>query len=339
MRILVIRTDHLGDVLLATPMMRALSKAGHEVTALVRRAVAPVFDYSPYARAVILEEVAPSFPQHWINLGTWMRRQSFDAILLPYSQPRQLLFASLMSGCQTRVAMWSGLWGRLTFHHCLRSGIRKGERHFSDMLLDCARALNVEPAGLRPDFFLTDKERSMAKQEFARRFPNLLLIGVHPGCAGNTCNLPPNIYGQLAEKLLTDPGIAIIGSGIECERKLFNEWPSSVINHPRYWNACGLWDVRQLAASISHYTAMVVPSTGPLHIAAALGLRTVTPFCHFPPTSVTVWGNLTPGAVAVHPDITYCDGRRKNRQSQCHFGGFINAETLFQATRNLLNAQ
>lgn len=338
MRVLIVRLDHLGDVLLTTPLVRAAARAGHEVHVLARANCAAPFAGSGTVTTHILEEVAPGFPGSWWRLGGWMRRQKFEMILLPYAKPRQLLLASALSGAKRRIAMWGGLLGRLTLHQCLRSGMRSGARHFSEIPLDCAIAAGFPTDGLKPDFFLTGTEIDSARAEMASRFPGLKLVGIHPGCAGNTCNLPPETFGRLAELLLAEPGLALIGTGIPAERKLFEAWPRAVLEHPRFFNACGLWDLRQLAAHVANYATMIVPSTGPLHIAAAFSIPTVTAFCRYPPLSAAVWGNLTPGAIVVSPPEGFCERRRAapGAAPTCDFQGQVQAEDLCGAVLRIL---
>jgi len=327
MRVLIVRLDHLGDVLLTTPLIRAAAKSGHEVHVLVRENCAAPFAGNAGVTLHLLEQVSPGFPQPgWWRLGGWMRRQKFDIILLPYAKPWQLLLASALSGA-----------GRLTLHQCLRSGMHAGARHFSEIPLDCARAAGFPTDGLRPDFHLAAAEIDQARAEMGARFPGLKIVGIHPGCAGNTCNLPPEAYGRVAGMLLEHPDLAIVGTGIASERKLFETWPASVLGHPRFQNACGEWNLRQLAAHIANYSTMIVPSTGPLHIAAAFSIPTVTPFCNYPPVSATVWGNQTPGAAVVSPPCDFCERRRAAHPGQnCDFEGQLPVENLYGAALQIL---
>jgi len=338
MRVLIVRLDHLGDVLLTTPLIRAASAAGHEVHVLVRRNCASIFTGNTAVTIHTLEDVAPDFPRRWWTLGAWMRAMRFEMILLPYAKPRQLLLASALSGARRRIAMWGGILGRLTLHQCLRSGMATGARHFSEIPVDCAAAAGFPAAGLKPDFSLTAAEIGQARAEFTQRFPGLKIVGIHPGCAGNTCNLPSEVFGQLAALLLAQPGLAVVATGIPSERKLFDAWPASVLEHPRFYNACGEWDLRQLAARIANYTTMVVPSTGPLHIAAAFGIPTVNAFCRYPPVSARVWGNLTPGTIVRSPPAGVCELRRSAPGSpHCDFQGQISPEALCQAVQQILS--
>lgn len=336
-RVLIVRLDHLGDVLLTTPLVRAAIKSGNEVHVLVRENCAAVFAGNPRVKIHVVEEVAPGFPGSWRGLGAWMRRERFEMILLPHAKPWQLLIASALSGAKRRIAMWSGVLGRLTLHECLRSGIQSGQRHFSDIPLDCARAAGFPTDGLKPDFWLTADEIEEARVEMGARFPGLKVIGVHPGCAGNTCNLPSGVFGKVTALLLEQPGLAVIATGIPAERALFDSWPEPVLRHPRFYNACGEWNLRQLAARVANYTAMVVPSTGPLHIAAAFAIPTVTAFCRYPSVSATVWGNLTAGAVVLSPPAEFCARRRSLPGSpHCDFEGQVPAEQLCAAVLQIV---
>jgi ADP-heptose:LPS heptosyltransferase len=327
-RILIVRLDHLGDVLLTTPLVRAAVKSGGEVHLLLYANCATLFASNPAVTVHTIEQVAPDFPRRWWKLGAWMRSQRFDLIVLPYAKPKQLLLASAMSGAKQRIAMWAGMLGRLTLHHCLRSGMRAAERHFSEIPLDCAVAAGFPTDGLRPDFPLAPEEIENARTDFATRFPGLKIIGIHPGCAGNTCNLPPQIFGEVAAQLLEHPDIAVVATGIPSERKLFDAWPEVVLKHPRFYNACGEWSLRQLAAHTANYTTALIPSTGPLHIAAAYGIPTVSAFCVWPSVSARVWGNLTPGSVVVSPSAEFCDTQRAATHTHCDFKGQIRAEQL-----------
>jgi len=339
--VLIVRLDHLGDVLLTTPLVRAAVKAGHEVHVLVHgHSVAP-FARNPGVKTHLIEDVSPGFPQGWWDgwqLGAWMRRQKFDFILLPYAKPRQLLLASALSGARRRIAMWGGILGRLTLHECLRSGMASGARHFSEIPLDCARAAGFPLDGLKPDFFLTGEEITQTRAEMDARFPGLKLVGIHPGCAGNTCNLPSEAFGRLAALLLEEPSLALIATGVSAERKLFDVWPKAVLSHPRFYNACGQWNLQQLAAHIANYAVMVVPSTGPLHIAAAYSVPTVTAFCRYPSVSATVWGNLTPGSIVVSPPAEFCERHRAARPTEhCDFEGQVAIEDLQRAVLRILD--
>jgi ADP-heptose:LPS heptosyltransferase len=337
-KILLIRLDHLGDILLTTPLVRALARAGHAVDFLVPRAFQPVLEGNPHLHeSFALEEIAPEFPARWRPLRDWMRARAYETVLLPNPRPRVLLRCSLGSGAARRLAMQAGIWGRLTLHRCLRvrDSMERG-RHFSDLQLDFARALEVEPDGLKPDYFCREDEIETARRRRADRFPGrgeASVVGLHPGCAENTCVLPAKIYGELATLILARTDWRIVLTGIAGERSLLASWPREVIESPRVDNTLGALSLRELAATLSLLNAYVVPSTGPLHLASALGVPTVSPFCRLPPIGAANWGNVGGPATCVEPAAAACERWRAAHPGvpHCDFRAEITAEQLWQA--------
>ncbi len=337
MKALLIRLDHVGDVFLCTPLLRALSQAGYRTELMVPEAAAQLFDGNPHVAAIHdLRQISPQFPYGWGTLSRWLRRGGFDVLILPYARQPALLWASFFSGIPTRMAMWSGIWGRLTLHHCLRSGLPGRLRPFADILLDCARRLGIPPGTTRPELYLpTAVCDAMARQVVART-GGRRLVGIHPGCGGSSCNLPPAEYGRLAALLLQHRDVTLAATGVAAERAMIATWPASVQASDRLWNTMGDLTLQQLAALIRQMAVYVVPSTGPLHLANWADVATVSPFCAAPTLSAAVWGNDNGKGVALAPPPDYCLQRRRVGNRHCDFSGHVNAETLYAEVIRLL---
>jgi len=269
--------------------------------------------------------------------------QRYDALICPHAKPKELLFAGALSGIKRRVAMWAGMWGRLTGYQCLRSGLLNDPRHISDIWLDCARALGAQPYGLMPDYFLDAKETAWAKEQLWLRFGKsvtLRVVGIHPGCGGNTCNLPTDEYGKLAGLLLQREGYAVVATGSSSERKLVESWPETVLKSPRFWNSTGELSVRQLAAILAQIDVFVCVGTGPLHVASALGKCTVSPFCPYVGVSPQVWGNLgATASAAIEPPHRICSKITHGSSApHCDFKGAITAQALLKRVDTIVSS-
>ncbi len=346
MKILLVRLDHIGDLLLTTPLVRALARGGHEVELVVPRALLPLLEANPHVRAAFaVEDIAPAFPALWRPLRDWMRARLYDTILLPNAHPRALLRCSFGSGARRRLAMQAGILGRLTSHRCLRIGpAMEGGRHYSDLLLDFARLLGVEPDGLQLDYVCRPEEIAAARRNLALRFPDrgaAPLIALHPGHAGNTCNLPSRVYGELAQILLERSDAHLVVTGSAAESALLDSWPSGVLASPRVENAVGALDLRRLAAILRAMDAVVAVGTGPLHLAAALRVPTLSPFCALPPLSPAVWGNVSGPAICLEPATENCRRWRKTHPPgvHCDFRGEITADQLWLRLLPLLKSR
>lgn len=327
-RIAIIRCDHLGDLVLTTPLMRALSLAGHTVEMIVPEGIAPILEHNPHITAILpLETLSPDFPADWFGLASQLRARKYNAILLPHARPKRLLLAALASGVPRRLAMWAGLPGRLLGHTCLRSGLPAKPRPFSRIMLDFAVALGIPDDGLRPDVFLTNEEITTATHRLAQELPGCrTVIGIHPGCAGNTCNLPATAYAGLARELLARPNLGLVLTGSPSESSILNSWSGGVLNSPRVWNSIGKLSLRELAAVIDRLDLYVVPSTGPLHLASARGIATLTPFCPRSPLSAEIWGNRGGTALVESPMESVCAARVA--AGHCNFRGEITSSCL-----------
>ena len=336
MRTLVVRLDHLGDLLLTTPLVRALALAGHEVDVLARHTFAPVFAHSPHVRECIaIETIAPDFPCAWWKLSRWLRSRKYDLIILAHASEKRLCLASTLSGTARRIAMWGGLWGRLTLHTCLRSEILTDPRPFSQILLRCAEAVGVPGQGLKPDLFLSETERAAAHALVPSSLVGRSLIGIHPGAAGNACNLPSKIYADLAAQILQETDFGVVLTGTASEMPLLSDWPIEILNSERVWNALGKLNLRQLAGVVTELKVYVCSSTGPLHVAGAVGTKTVSPFCPTAPLCARIWGNFGSPACVIEPAT--CP-RQDGDSSCCDFRGQISAARLFAAVVDLASS-
>jgi heptosyltransferase-3 len=336
-KILLTRLDHLGDLILTTPLIRALAKAAHSVDVMTPRWLAPVLEGNHHVNeAFVLEDVAERFPENWGRLADWIRTRNYDCILLPNPRPKQLLWASWKSGVPVRLAMQARIWGRLTGHRCLtvRRAFAQG-RPFADLQLDLARALDVPTDGLAPDYFCTEQEILQAKDRIRFVFPDLdgrPVIGIHPGHSGNTCNLPSRVYGELAGMILDRTDWRIIVTGSAGEQSLLEPWSRTAVTSPRVWNAFGALDLRSLAAVISQMNRYVIVGTGPMHLASALGIRTLSPFCPLPPISFSIWGDVNGRGSCVQPNAVSCRRWRAGGpgRGRCDLHGEVTAENLWQ---------
>jgi ADP-heptose:LPS heptosyltransferase len=244
---------------------------------------------------------------------------------------KELLWASFLSGTKTRIAMWSGVWGRLTLHRCLSSRILEEPRYFGDIVLDCARAMGISPQGAAPEIFLTEAEIGQAKELLVRRFGTSRILGIHPGCAGNACNLPSLAYSQIAQQCLEQSDCALVITGSAKERELVKVWPVEVNDSPRVWNSMGELSLRELAAVIRQFAVYVCPSTGPLHLASAQQVPTVSPFCASPSLAPAVWGNQNPNATTFTPAADFCRQQRAGGAGHCDFCSQLPVAALAQA--------
>jgi len=204
----------------------------------------------------------------------------------------------------------------------------------ADIWLDLARAIGVSPDGLKPEIFLTEEEKEGALQKLRQRFGSRKIVIVHPGCAGNTCNLPIGIYAELADKLLATTDVAVVLTGVASEKMKYEVVLSCYDRHPRVWNSMGDLSIRQLCAVISQAKTVVSVGTGPMHIASALGISTVSPFCRWVGVCSRVWGNMGAKSLVLEPPASIC--KIVNTTKHCDFRQAIGVSQLMLAIKSLI---
>ncbi len=278
-------------------------------------------------------EVAPGFPSRWWRLARWLRNSSYDVLILAYAKDRRLCLASRFSGISRRIAMWGGLWGRITGHECLASHILDNPRPVSEILLECSRAMSLPDQGLKPDFHLAARERDQVWNLLPVSFRGRLIIGIHPGSAGNACNLPSRVYSDLGVLLLRETDCVLVITGTDSEEQLLSSWSKELLGSDRVWPSMGKLGLRELACVIAEMKVFVCSSTGPLHIASAVGTATVSPFCPSVPLNAAIWGNVGAPARVIEPQT--CP-RSDGTPTCCDFRGQISAEQLLGQVQELL---
>jgi heptosyltransferase-2 len=95
--------------------------------------------------------------------------------------------------------------------------------------------------------------------------------------------------------------------------------------------------LRELMSVLSHLHCLVSSSTGPMHVAAALRVPTVSLFCPIPACSPQLWGPRGNRAQIVLPPEGSCAARCPGDPKVCRFEE-IEPETVVEAILESLSA-
>ncbi|MFN8178214.1 MAG: glycosyltransferase family 9 protein [bacterium] len=349
-RILVVRTDRVGDVVLATPLIRALRSAfpSAHLAAMVRPYTRGVLDGNPYLDEVLVDDPAG---EHAGRAGFWrqvraLRGRRFDTalLLLPTERLAWMLFCA---GIGTRVGVGTRLYQVLTGMRSVSRRKYVPLRHEADYCLDLGRAIGVRSEDLSTEVFLTDEERRAARErlEAARRGgaragdsregEDAIGVGVHPGSGRSAPNWRVERYVELAERLLTDERVRIVLTGSPAETAL--AVPFARLDRSRVVDLVGKLSLRELMGVLSQESVLVSASTGPMHLAAALRVPTVSMFCPISACSPELWGPKGNHADVVLPPEGYCRVRCPGDPHVCEFEGGIDPGAVFERVRRLLS--
>lgn len=256
--VLVVRFGALGDVVLTTPLLRAIRGAHPRaaITVVTRERWAPIFAHNPHVAAV--ETLGAD---GLAGLARRLRARRWDHRLDLHGSLRSRALRLLVGG------RWSG-WRkprlrrallRWTGTNPLRPIAPMAEQYFA-----AARALDVHPDGDPAECF-TSPEADRAASAVAPRTP---FVALAPGAAHATKRWPGAHWRALAG-LLRAEGLGVASVGTVGER--------DVLNGCDVADASGL-GLAPTAALIRAAAAAVTHDSGLMHVAAAVRTPVVALF-------------------------------------------------------------
>lgn len=151
----------------------------------------------------------------------------------------------------------------------------------------------IEKAGLKvedryADFFITHEDEDAVgdflKKNHIQKDDRVIVL--NPGGNWSPKRWPMEYWGELADMLIAAFKAKIILSGSENDLNLANQIKKIMKEEPLI--ACGVLNLKQLAALAKRSDLFITGDTGPLHIANAIGTKRIIAL--FGPTSPSLTG-------------------------------------------------
>jgi heptosyltransferase III len=282
-RVLVIVTRRIGDVLLATPVLRSLKRAWPDaaIDAVVFSGTAGVLAANADIAQILTIPERPSLTQHIVFIGKLFRRYDVALSLLPGDRPTLYAFLAGRKRVGLLMASRKESWKqRLLSHWVAYDPLGK---HTVLTHLSVLEPLGVLPvAEVTPSWRDADTQRATAALAPLHENPYVVL------------HLYPKFNykmwhdaGWLAlARWITDRGLRMVLTGgndpgeLDYVRRIAAGMPGAL-------NLAGQLTLNECASVIARATAYVGPDTALTHMAAALGVPTIA---LFGPTNVVKWG-------------------------------------------------
>ena len=298
MNSLIVRPDGIGDEVLSLPVATELRRAmpGARVSFLSSVYAAPLLAHHPD-----LDDVLTVTGQETLGELVQLFRRNVDAaiFLKPF---RRLMTAAWLARVPLRVGTgyrwYSFLLNRRVYEHR-----RDFSRHESAYNLGLLRGLGLTPGDVTPPcLVVTPEEREWAHARLGDG--KALRVLVHPGGLSSRIWRPAHFRDLVLH--LAGEGREVVVTGNAAERDWFRgeigigEWLENVRD------LMGALTLRQLMAVIATCRVVVSMATGPTHLAAALGIATVSLNDPRRNQSPTRWQPLGKG-VMLRPDVPTCE--------------------------------
>lgn len=273
--ILLIRFSSIGDVILTTPMLRALKAQypGLRLHFAVRREFSDLLRRNPHIDRLISVDTTQG-SQALRSLNLQLTRERFDAVFDLQNNFRSRLLRNGLSR-NTHVIDKRG-WRRLLL---LKTGLNlyRGIDPVPERYMETASRYGITPDARGPELHLDDTLRGNARLKLrAAGWQDARpMIGLCPGARHHTKRWPAERFAALG-RLLLDRGfdIAVFGANDEMETadRLHRLHPA------RVHNCCGRLALMENAAAMQHCTAVFANDSGLMHMATAVGVPVVAVF-------------------------------------------------------------
>jgi ADP-heptose:LPS heptosyltransferase len=307
-RILLLRTDRLGDVVLTSPAASLLHEHLREahVTFLVRAYTRDLLQLHRHVDEILVYE--PEGRHRGISglrvLVHELREGRFDAALFFYPRPR-LALAAWLAGIPLRIGT-RYKWYAPLFDTRLPQRRRSGGLHEAEYNLQLLTPLlGSIPETIRFHFEIPDSLRAWRLQWLRTQAIGNDYVILHPGSGGSAPNLSFSQYRFVASTLLESSTLPLVLTGSAAEHRQVEELRDS-LGSPRVRNCAGTLNLVQLAALVEGASFFVSSSTGPLHVANAFGIPLVAFYCPSPPCSPRRWGPYGQLEWVLTPDVVPC---------------------------------
>jgi ADP-heptose:LPS heptosyltransferase len=269
-RILFIRLDRVGDVVLSTPAIRALKKhfPDAELTVLLRSSTRGLVEHNPFVDRIVTVDHAGEL----IGAIRELRARRFDLVVDPYDDwPLESALVAGLSGARVRIGF--AVAGRGAFFTVRLPKPGPG-RHMTDVVMDSLKPLGIASGDVRTEVFLSEGELASARKWLhERRNGSLPFIGFHPGASRETQRWPAEYFSELGTLLLREGRRGLILFGGPADRKLVEAMARRIGETAL---TCITGDVRRFSALLACCQLLVCNNSGPLHVACALGIPTVS---------------------------------------------------------------
>lgn len=332
--ILIVRTDRIGDVVLSLPVASIIKEyyPNCKLSFFVREYTKPLVETNPFIdETLIIKEKNNSF-EIFENVRL-IKKHNFDTVIILY--PTFIVsLIMFLAGIKKRVGsgyrLYSFLFTDKIYEH--RKDAKKHELEYNINLL---KSIGIDfKAGINNvNFNLNVLESSLNKVDDLLK-NNVLLsekfIIIHPGSGGSAIDLPINKFKEIIEHL-SNLNIKIILTGNLNEKKMCDQ----LTLNKNVFNLAGELSLSDLIALISKSSLIIANSTGPIHIAAALGKYTFGFYPKIQSCSANRWGPYTEKKFIYEPELD-CSNCTREQCEKLNCMNFINIQKLIDDVKNFL---
>jgi lipopolysaccharide heptosyltransferase II len=278
-RILIVRTDRVGDVLLSTPVIKALREnyPSAYIAMMVNPYAKEIIEGNPYLDEVIVydkEGKHKSWPRS-MKFAMRLKKKRFDLAIILHPTNRVHL-VTFFAGIPYRIGYNRKLGNLLTVR--LEHEKHLGQKHELEYNFDLLRYLGIAVKDKSLFMPINPESEVWVRDIFAKEGikESDKLLAIHPAASCPSKIWPVERFALVADKLAKDYGLKILViAGPKDTAKaaaLIKNMRSGVVD------LSGKTSLSQLASVLRRSSLFISNDSGPVHLAVAVGTPVISIF-------------------------------------------------------------
>jgi heptosyltransferase III len=265
-KIIISRTDNLGDVILTLPLAGILKSgiADCEIFFIGKAYTRPIIESSIFIDRFIDRDsiISKTFD---------LKELKADAIIHVYPD-KEIAKAAYKSKIPLRIGTSHRLFHWLYCNKLIHFSRKNSPLHEAELNQKLLKPLEIQtqPVANLKDLYGMEKSGVLKEELSSLLNKNKFNLILHPKSKGSAREWPLNNYLQLTENLPAEQ-FQIFITGTEQEGKLIREQKPELLKKEQVTDLTGKLSLAELISFINKADGLLACSTGPLHIASALG--------------------------------------------------------------------
>jgi heptosyltransferase-2 len=300
-RILVARTDRIGDVLLSTPVLKALRE--HYPMSYIAMMVAPatkdIVEGNPYIDKVIVFDKDKSRGLFsTINFAKRLKKDGFDIAVILHPTVRVHLLAFL-AGIKERIGY--DRKGPYFLTRTIAHRKQEGTKHESEYNFDLLEPLGIYNVQRELYMPIRSSSQRVVEEllEQAGITPQETLVAINPASSCISRRWPLSKFAQVIDGLAARQGVKVLIIADTQHRNISEELLSLTQSMPLDFS--GRFDLSGLASLFKRCRLVISNDSGPVHMAVAVKTPVISIFGRNQPgLSPRRWGPLGPADIFLH---------------------------------------
>lgn len=275
-KILIVRTDRIGDVILSTPTIKNIRVyfPDAHIAFMCNPQTRDIIEGNPYVDEVIVYDKKRTHKSLWasIRFALRLRKKNFDWVFILHPTNRVHII-TFFAGIPVRIGWDKKMGWLLTKRVCHTK--QQGLKHELEYTLDMLRVMDIPVMDKLMYFPLRDStERDIKALLAQKRLQEKKFIVMHPSASCPSKQWPQEYFSELIRLLRDKTSLDIVIITAESEKQNAEH----IIKENDLVDLRGLLDISALGSLLKRAALLISNDSGPVHVACALNTPVIAIF-------------------------------------------------------------